>query len=213
MLENLRYFVYTKESHTEVSGLLKEKYMSSSRSVEYNLPIELKEGTVIMGLLKQWRDVAYSQQADKAKLQKFWAEYFVIEKGIYEQLLSNPDEVVRGTVKELADKYKVNVMTMTGFLDGINDSLKVQNPIEEMEEDTEVNLGFDKELLYKNMVDAKADWLYELPMWDEIFTPEKKKTLYMEQKKSGTIIKGAKVGRNDPCPCGSGKKYKFCCGR
>ncbi|WP_315770675.1 MULTISPECIES: YchJ family protein [unclassified Bradyrhizobium] len=23
----------------------------------------------------------------------------------------------------------------------------------------------------------------------------------------------AKVGRNDPCPCGSGKKYKFCCGR
>ena len=213
MLENLRYFVYTKESHTEVSGLLKENYMSSSRSVEYNLPIELKEGTVIMGLLKQWRDVAYSQQADKAKLQKFWAEYFVIEKGIYEQLLSNPDEVVRGTVKELADKYTVNVMTMTGFLDGINDSLKVQNPIEEMEEDTEVNLGFDKELLYKNMVDAKADWLYELPMWDEIFTPEKKKTLYMEQKKSGTIIKGAKVGRNDPCPCGSGKKYKFCCGR
>lgn len=23
----------------------------------------------------------------------------------------------------------------------------------------------------------------------------------------------AKVGRNDPCPCGSGKKYKHCCGR
>jgi preprotein translocase subunit SecA len=26
------------------------------------------------------------------------------------------------------------------------------------------------------------------------------------------VIKGAKVGRNDPCPCGSGKKYKRCCG-
>ncbi len=24
---------------------------------------------------------------------------------------------------------------------------------------------------------------------------------------------GAKVGRNEPCPCGSGKKYKKCCGR
>jgi len=24
---------------------------------------------------------------------------------------------------------------------------------------------------------------------------------------------GVKVGRNDPCPCGSGKKYKKCCGR
>ena len=31
--------------------------------------------------------------------------------------------------------------------------------------------------------------------------------------KSGTIIVGKKVGRNDPCPCGSGKKYKQCCGR
>jgi preprotein translocase subunit SecA len=25
--------------------------------------------------------------------------------------------------------------------------------------------------------------------------------------------KTKKVGRNDPCPCGSGKKYKKCCGR
>jgi preprotein translocase subunit SecA len=27
------------------------------------------------------------------------------------------------------------------------------------------------------------------------------------------VIKGEKVGRNDPCPCGSGKKYKKCCGK
>ena len=31
--------------------------------------------------------------------------------------------------------------------------------------------------------------------------------------KSGTQVKRAKIGRNDPCPCGSGKKYKNCCGR
>lgn len=166
-----------------------------------------------MGLLKDWRDMAYSQEADKGRLQKFWAKYFTIEKGIYEQLLSNPDEVVHGTVKELAEKYNVDILTMVGFLDGINDSLKVKNPIEEMDENTNVNLGFDKELLYKNMVDARADWLYELPMWDDIFTEEKRKALYLEQKKSGTIVKGEKIGRNDPCPCGSGKKYKFCCGR
>lgn len=29
-----------------------------------------------------------------------------------------------------------------------------------------------------------------------------------------TVVRqGAKIGRNDPCPCGSGKKYKHCCGR
>ena len=34
-----------------------------------------------------------------------------------------------------------------------------------------------------------------------------------ENRPSGTIVKGKKVGRNDPCPCGSGKKYKNCCGQ
>lgn len=34
------------------------------------------------------------------------------------------------------------------------------------------------------------------------------------QLKTETVVReGAKVGRNDPCPCGSGKKYKKCCGR
>ena len=164
-------------------------------------------------LLEQWRGIAYDQQADKQKLEKFWAEYFEIEKNIYAELLQNPDEEVSGTVKELAEKYGQSIMSMTGFLDGINDSLKTPNPIETMDEDTVVSLGFDKELLYKNMVEAGADWLYHLPQWDNIFTEEKRKELYKEQKKSKTIVKPHKIGRNDPCPCGSGKKYKFCCGR
>ena len=29
----------------------------------------------------------------------------------------------------------------------------------------------------------------------------------------GPVKKGAKIGRNEPCPCGSGLKYKQCCGR
>ena len=166
-----------------------------------------------MGLLQEWREIAYNQEADKKQLQKFWTEYFLIEKGIYEKLLSNPDEVVKGTVKELADKYGIKVLTMAGFLDGINESLKTPNPIEDMDENTQVSLDIDLEQLYYHMVEAKADWLYELPAWDELLTAERRKELYMEQKKSGTIVKEKKVGRNDPCPCGSGKKYKFCCGR
>ena len=164
-------------------------------------------------LLEQWREMAYNEKADKGWLKQFWATYFNIEKEIYAQLLENPDEEVTGTVKELADRYGQDVMTMTGFLDGINESLKTPNPIETMDENTQVSLAFDKELLYKNMVDAKADWLYNLPQWNDIFSEEKQKELYLEQKKSGTIVKPHKVGRNDPCPCGSGKKYKYCCGR
>lgn len=166
-----------------------------------------------MTLLENWRNTAYSQETDPGTLQKFWGTYFETEKRIYEQLLTNPDEKVTGTVKELAEKYEVEVFTMTGFLDGINDSLVEANPIETMEEDTPVSLVYDKELLYKNMVEAKAEWLYELPQWEAIFTEEKRKELYKEQKNAHTIRKEKKIGRNDPCPCGSGKKYKKCCGR
>ena len=31
-------------------------------------------------------------------------------------------------------------------------------------------------------------------------------------RKPAPIVKGDQPGRNDPCPCGSGKKYKKCCG-
>ena len=166
-----------------------------------------------MELLKKWRDMAYSQTANKGDLQRLWDAYFLKEKDIYAELLKNPDEEVKGTVTALAEKYGVDIMTMTGFLDGINDSLKEANPIEEMEEETEVSLAFDKELLYKNMVAAGADWLYELPEWEAIFDEDKRKALYREQKSSTTIVKPDKIYPNDPCPCGSGKKYKKCCGK
>ena len=120
-------------------------------------------------LLEQWKDIAYDETADRGQLQNFWGSYFQIEKEIYEKLLSNPDEEVRGTVKEQAERYGQDVMTMVGFLDGIDEILVVPNPIDTMDEDTVVNLVFDKEKLYKNMVAARADWLYELPQWEEIF--------------------------------------------
>ena len=83
-----------------------------------------------------------------------------------------------------------------------------------MDENTEVTLIYDKEKLYKNMVDAKADWLYGLPQWNILLSEEQQKALYKEAKKMHTFVReGKKIGRNDPCPCGSGKKYKHCCGK
>ena len=164
-------------------------------------------------LYQQWQNIAYDETADRSQLEKFWGTYFQIEKEIYEKLLSNPDEVVKGTVKELAEKFGQEVLTMIGFLDGINESLLIEIDLDTVEEDTVVSLAFDKERLYKNMVAAKADWLYELPQWKEIFSEEELKKFYKEQKESTTIRKPKKIGRYDPCPCGSGKKYKKCCGR
>ena len=166
-----------------------------------------------MALLEQWRSTAYSETANKGDLQRLWTKYFEQEKEIYAKLLEDPNTEVKGTVKELAEKYDVTVMTMTGFLDGINESLKEENPIETMEEDTQVSLAYDTEKLYKNMVAAGADWLYELPQWEAIYDEDTRKALYKEQKRSTTVVNEPKVYPNDPCPCGSGKKYKKCCGK
>jgi len=168
-----------------------------------------------MALLQEWRDYAYNEELQNSKEgQQLWQNYFELEKGIYEQLLTNPTQVVEGTVQELADKYDVTLSMMVGFLDGINDSLKEANPIEEMEADTKVKIDIDSEKLYYNMVECKADWLYNLPQWEDILSEDRRKELYKQQKSSGTIHnENRKVGRNDPCPCGSGKKYKQCCGR
>ena len=166
-----------------------------------------------MTLLEAWRQKAYQEEKTKQQDEVFWNDYFAREKSIYEKLLADPENVVSGTLPELAEKFGQTVEFMVGFTDGINDSLKTPNDIDNMDETTVINYGFDPEKLYYNMVACKASWLYELPAWDSILTEERRKELYKEQKASGTIVKGKKIGRNDPCPCGSGKKYKHCCGR
>lgn len=166
-----------------------------------------------MSLLENWRVKAYGDGTNDQEKEALWKNYFQIEKGIYEKLLADVTTVESGTVSALAEKFGTTVEIMTGFLDGINDSLKEANPIETMDEETEVKLAIDPEKLYYNMVEAKATWLYGLPEWDSILTEERRKELYKQQKASGTIRKEKKIGRNDPCPCGSGKKYKHCCGR
>ena len=165
-----------------------------------------------MGLLQDWREYAYGVEINSKAGKAIWDKYFKEEKAVYEQLLAQPSDIVKGTVKELAEKYNMELKYMVGFLDGINDSLKEPNPIEDMTEDTEIKLDIDLEKLYYNMVEAKADWLYELPAWNSLLPAERRKELYLQQKKSGTVVKEKKIGRNDPCPCVSGKKYKKCCG-
>ena len=158
-----------------------------------------------MSLMEDWEVLANQYNTDQATAQKFWTDYYMQEKAVYEKMLTEPVEVEKGTVAELAEKYGMDVVRFGGFLDGINESLKTPNPVDTIVAESEVTVDIDLEKLYYNME--------RLVQGLRLLAEERRKELYKAQKKSMTVVKGKKIGRNDPCPCGSGKKYKQCCGR
>ena len=84
--------------------------------------------------------------------------------------------------------------------------------MEKIKEDTSLDLDVDFEKLFFNMLKADAEYLYTLPQWDDVLSEECRIEIVKEFKRSKTVRKDKEPGRNDPCPCGSGKKYKKCCG-
>ena len=77
-----------------------------------------------------------------------------------------------------------------------------------------------KDLDMKNEADAlkypegkPTDMSTDMSFADGMLNMAKDKQKVSNQTKQQPFVSGKKIGRNDPCPCGSGKKYKKCCGR
>ena len=165
-----------------------------------------------MSLYTEWTEMVVEYVKTKGE-EAFWVEYSKLEKGIYKELLANHKEVTKTTINELANKHNSTVEFAMGFMDGINDSLKNQYDLETIDADTELVFDLNLETLYFNMLDAKAEYLYTLPQWEGIFSEEKRAEIQKQFRESKIVRNFDKVGRNDMCPCGSGKKYKKCCGK
>ncbi|MCR5035360.1 MAG: SEC-C domain-containing protein [Clostridia bacterium] len=163
-------------------------------------------------LLKEWQKLIGNQT--KETFNEFWEEYSGAETKIYSDILDHPQEKMTGTVGELAEKYDVRPVIFMGFLDGVNESITAPNDLENMDLDSEVEVEIIPEKLFFNMLKAEADYLYSLEQWEDVLGEEKMVQIAKEYKQSKTVRRATpKIGRNDPCPCGSGKKYKHCCGR
>lgn len=165
-----------------------------------------------MKLYEQWQQLAQMAQTPQQQ-QAFWDDYFAAETQVYKEILADTGTVYEGTLKEVADKFDMDPVVFCGFMDGINTSLKKEIDVEKLEEDSHVKLDIDFEKLFYNMNDAKAKWLYTLQEWDGVLSQEKRDDITREWRRAGQAKSEKTVGRNDPCPCGSGKKYKKCCGK
>ena len=162
-------------------------------------------------LYEQWKDLIENQT--KETFEAFWKEYSETETRIYKDLLAHHTEITKGTFKELAEKYEADSVIFMGFLDGIDTSLKTSNDFKTFDENSEIVLDIDFEKLFFNMLVAEAQYLYTLEEWEDVLDEVTRIGILQAYKKSKIVVREQpKVGRNDPCPCGSGKKYKKCCG-
>lgn len=165
-----------------------------------------------MGVYSNWTNYVVDYVKEHVE-PSFWREYAKIEKAMYTKALAIEGGVITGKFNELAEEFQVDEVHFMGFLDGINESIDNEIDLEAVEVDSEISFKIDYEKLYFNMLDSKADYLYTLPQWDRIFSPEKRKEIQQAWRSSKTVVNEEKIGRNDQCPCGSGKKYKKCCGK
>ncbi len=164
-----------------------------------------------MRLYKEWRDLAESQT--KETVDNFWTEYSDAEIKIYQDILANKKTHFEGVISELAEQYDVRPVIFMGFIDGIQTSIEKELDLDKLQPDSNISMDIDFEKLFFNMLKADAGHLYSLEEWDDVLDLEKKKEIATAYRRSRTIVKDKKIGRNEPCPCGSGKKYKHCCGR
>ncbi len=164
-----------------------------------------------MSLYKEWEKLTSGQTSET--FDEFWDEYCQAEIKLYTYILEEGSGKFEGVFSELSEKFDVSNVLLFGFLDGIASSLKKEIKVEKITEESEIKLDIDFEKLYLNMLSAEAKHLYTIPQWDKILTEEEKEAITKSYKKSKTVVKEKIPGRNEPCSCGSGKKYKHCCGK
>ena len=164
-----------------------------------------------MTLYEQWKELIENQTEES--FEEFWEEYAGAETKLYSAILDDPTKKIEGTLGELAAEHEIRPVIYMGFLDGIDTSLKKSQDFQIFDENSQVEIEIEPETLFYNMLAAGADYLYGLPQWENILGLDKMKEIAKKYKQSKTVVKEKKIGRNEPCPCGSGKKYKHCCGR
>ena len=164
-----------------------------------------------MTLYEQWKELIENQTEET--FEEFWEEYAGAETKLYSAILDDPAKKIEGTLGELAAENEIRPVIYMGFLDGIDTSLKKSQNFQSFDENSKVEIEIEPETLFYNMLAAGADYLYGLPQWEDILGLDKMKEIAKKYKQSKTVVKEKKIGRNEPCPCGSGKKYKHCCGR
>ncbi len=149
-----------------------------------------------------------------------------VEEIIFNLVTKEYDDKLKELLPEIANEFEKTIslsvidnfwMDHINTMDHLREGIGLRGYAQESPIQAYINEGFS---LFDNMLDQinKNITLYLLKA--EVRQNLERKEVNNKQANSGeekssspTQTKSNKVGRNEPCPCGSGKKYKQCCGK
>ena len=199
-----------KKEHLNQKGLLNEIHIIFGID---NLETLKSENVMPEKIIEELREKAFAKYADK-------------EKEIGEQEIRELERVIM--LRVVDQKWMDHIDNMEELKDGIGlRAYGQKDPValyriegfdmfDQMVEDVKqdvvkllMNVQKPKEIKRTQTVKIMTEKLQENSK-----TPNSDKVKNIEtETKTPIVNNGPKVGRNDPCPCGSGKKYKNCCGK
>ena len=199
-----------KKEHLNRKGLLNEIHIIFGID---NLETLKSENVMPEKIIEELQEKAFAQYADK-------------EKEIGEQEIRELERVIM--LRVVDQKWMDHIDNMEELKEGIGlRAYGQRDPValyriegfdmfDQMVEDVKqdvvkllMNVQKPKEIKRTQTVKIMTEKLQENSK-----TPNSDKVKNIEtETKTPIVNNGPKVGRNDPCPCGSGKKYKNCCGK
>ncbi|MCG8401940.1 MAG: preprotein translocase subunit SecA [Firmicutes bacterium] len=140
--------------------------------------------------------------------EKSLAAYQAREEEMGAELLRELERMV--LLRIVDEKWMDHLDAMDQLREGIN--LRAYG-----QKDPLIEYKFESYQMFQNMVDTIQDdvvrYVFRV---DVVQAPQQRQTVenkYQEEGPAQPVRREAKVGRNEPCPCGSSKKYKKCCGQ
>ena len=186
-IENFGYFKVSEFNSSYENYLETSLAGFSSHSEKYDVGV-IFDKELGMFIIPFYGTLCHILESDDYKNIQGWDECL-------KSFIEN-DKIPATLVEKIAQKYP-------NFIDILNEIYDKNFTLQEYLEEYKVDY-------LKNKIFSPTSVLYSSKAFGDLmgFIPDEKQMKAKEIQQT----QGATVGRNDPCPCGSGKKYKKCCG-
>ncbi|HIE35690.1 MAG TPA: preprotein translocase subunit SecA, partial [Candidatus Omnitrophica bacterium] len=232
VMNKQREIIYQQRREILEKESLKEEIIQIIEEViDKDVPLYFEEERNILGLA-HWLKTKFDIEIDISHLKdldleeaKKWIKRRV--KEIYQDRERELGEKDMRQIEKMVflwvldSKWKEHLLIMDSLKEGMHlRGYAHTDPLVEYQKESylayQEMLSSVKEAVVDSISKTSVSWQKEKAVFLEVpqdYIHSSYSSLQREPQTSSKKYTGKKIGRNEPCPCGSGKKYKKCCGR